>query len=104
MNRQNKINLKGLSARSSVKSCALMLAVFLILYSSCETTEHKEERIARMYCGYCHAFPDPSLLDRATWNQSVLPLMEFHMGNVSMNMIARIHPEDIDNVLSSLPS
>ncbi|HLT73346.1 MAG TPA: VCBS repeat-containing protein, partial [Cyclobacteriaceae bacterium] len=81
-----------------------MLAVFLILYSSCETPEHKEERIARMYCGYCHAFPDPSLLDRTTWDKSVLPLMEFHMGNVSMNMIARIHPEDIDNVLSSLPS
>lgn len=104
MNRQNKINLKGLSVRSLVKSCALMLAVFLILYSSCETPEHKEERIARMYCGYCHAFPDPSLLDRATWDKSVLPLMEFHMGDISKNIIARIHPEDMDEVLSSLPS
>jgi len=93
-----------MSPRSLAKRCALMLAIFLILYSACETPEHKEERIARMYCGYCHAFPDPSLLDRATWDESVLPMMEFHMGSTSMNMIARIHPEDIDYVLSSLPS
>lgn len=93
-----------MSPRSLAKRCALMLAIFLLLYGACETPEHKEERIARMYCGYCHAFPDPSLLDRATWDKSILPMMEFHMGATSSLMVTKIHPEDLDYVLSALPS
>lgn len=92
-----------MSPRSLAKRCAFFAATAILLYNSCETPEQKEERIARMYCGYCHAFPDPSLLDRATWDKSVLPLMEFHMGATSSFMVAKIHPADLDYVLSALP-
>lgn len=33
------------------------------------------ERLARGYCGACHAFPEPQLLDKATWQAGVLPQM-----------------------------
>lgn len=93
-----------MSPRLWAKRCALLVASALLLYSACETPEHKEERIARMYCGYCHKFPEPTLLDRATWDKSVLPLMEFHMGKIDNNILSTIHPADIDYVLPSLPS
>jgi len=33
------------------------------------------ERLAHTYCAACHAFPDPSLLDKNTWRTGVLPQM-----------------------------
>jgi hypothetical protein len=93
-----------MSPRSLAKRCTLALAGALILYSACETPEHKEERIARMYCGYCHAFPHPELLDRSTWEKSVLPLMAFHMGSTDTDIVGTINPADLDYVLASLPA
>lgn len=87
-----------------VRSIAWAIAGVIILYTSCETPEHREERIARTYCGYCHAFPDPTLLDRKTWDASVLPLMAFHMGATNSRIITTINPADIDYVLAALPS
>jgi FG-GAP-like repeat len=33
------------------------------------------EALARVQCASCHAFPDPSLLDKKTWVENILPLM-----------------------------
>jgi len=33
------------------------------------------ERLAHSYCAACHAFPEPSLLDKSTWRTGVLPQM-----------------------------
>lgn len=49
-------------------------------------------------------FPEPALLDRMIWDQSVLPLMAFHMGATNSRIITSINPADIDYVLSALPS
>jgi hypothetical protein len=87
-----------------VRVITLVIAGVIILYTSCETPEHREERIARMYCGHCHVFPEPALLDRMTWSQSVLPLMAFHMGATNSSIITSINPADIDYVLSVLPA
>lgn len=38
------------------------------------------ERLARVVCSGCHLFPDPNLLDRATWIDQVLPRMETRLG------------------------
>jgi hypothetical protein len=36
--------------------------------------------LAQQYCGGCHLFPDPSLLDKKTWTTGVLPNMALRLG------------------------
>jgi hypothetical protein len=38
------------------------------------------KRLALQYCGMCHLFPDPSLLDKKTWIDRVLPNMGLRLG------------------------
>lgn len=40
----------------------------------------KGKELAAQYCGSCHAVPDPSLLDAATWERGVLPQMGPRLG------------------------
>lgn len=40
----------------------------------------KERRIAVDYCSSCHMMPDPSLLDKKTWTDHVLPAMGPRLG------------------------
>ncbi|HLT80452.1 MAG TPA: VCBS repeat-containing protein [Cyclobacteriaceae bacterium] len=94
-----------LTPMSMVGGIAGVALAALIFYTSCESREHRKERIARMYCGQCHVFPEPELLDRKTWIESVLPLMAFHMGATNNSrVLLTIDPGDIDYVLSALPS
>lgn len=37
-------------------------------------------QLAEQYCAGCHLFPSPSLLDKKTWINSVLPNMGYRMG------------------------
>lgn len=41
--------------------------------------------LARQYCGSCHAFPEPRLLDKTTWEKDVLPAMGERLGINSFN-------------------
>src|SRR5687767_6181861 len=88
--------------------CRLLIAAASVLLivgvNSCNTLATKEERLARKYCGACHLFPDPSLLDKRTWNNTVLPQMAFRMGYKDSRMIARISPADLPFVLQTIPS
>lgn len=38
-------------------------------------------QLALPYCSSCHAFPEPELLDRSTWEQVVLPRMGYFLGH-----------------------
>jgi len=38
------------------------------------------EQLAKAYCGTCHLFPEPGLLDKKTWKESVLPNMGWRLG------------------------
>ncbi|MEO8416609.1 MAG: VCBS repeat-containing protein [Ginsengibacter sp.] len=38
------------------------------------------EELARIYCATCHVFPEPSLLDKSTWKEHVLPNMGWRLG------------------------
>ncbi len=40
----------------------------------------KGEEMAKVYCGSCHQFPDPSLLDAKSWSNGVLPAMGERLG------------------------
>lgn len=49
------------------------------------------EALARVYCGSCHTFPAPDLLDKRTWREQTLPRMSIRLG-LSPEMIDK-HPE-----------
>ncbi len=38
------------------------------------------QELAKAYCASCHLYPDPTLLDKSTWQTSVLPKMAQHLG------------------------
>lgn len=38
------------------------------------------KQLAQTYCASCHAFPEPNLLDKATWQNGVLPKMYARLG------------------------
>jgi hypothetical protein len=43
---------------------------------------------AKAYCGTCHIFPEPELLDKKTWSEKTLRRMKIRMG---------LSPQDIEN-------
>lgn len=72
-----------------------------ICVTGCES--QKDERLAKRYCASCHAFPEPALLDKKTWDRYVLPQMAFRMGLPDMNLLLRMNEADRVIVMKSLP-
>jgi len=65
----------------------IAVAFFISLLISCNTTKKtEEEALAQSYCGSCHQMPSPDLLDKKTWQESVLPQMALRLGVVPQNM------------------
>lgn len=61
-----------------LKGCWLLLTA--CTYVSEDTGAPVGKQLAQTHCGSCHRFPEPSLLDKATWKESVLPVMGLHLG------------------------
>jgi hypothetical protein len=78
------------------------LVIISLSILSCENQQQKDQRLAKQYCGSCHAFPDPSLLDKNTWEKKVMPEMAFRMGldNTQLNTISF---EDQASIVMTLP-
>src|SRR3954463_5970956 len=53
----------------------------LSMLGACSAPHPKSgEELAHAYCSSCHAFPEPQLLDRRTWQNGVLPQMAPRVG------------------------
>ena len=59
-------------------SCLIGLCVACAL-ASCQR-QPEGARLAHTYCGACHVFPEPALLDKQTWLSGVLPQMAPRLG------------------------
>ena len=58
------------------------------LLTSCNGARQSDgEKLARTYCAACHAFPEPQLLDKQTWQSGVLPQMAQRLG-IGTNTLA----------------
>jgi hypothetical protein len=68
----------------------------------CSCGEKKPEALAKQHCSSCHAFPDPSLLNKKIWQKGVLPEMAFRMG-LDYSKLHAINQSDYNEVLKSLP-
>ena len=65
-------------------STSLQTAAIVVVYfslASCRAPYRSDgERLARTYCAACHDFPEPQLLDKASWRAGVLPQMAPRVG------------------------
>lgn len=53
------------------------------------------EQLAKVYCASCHLFPEPSLLDKKTWRDGVLPNMGLRLGiRAGVNPYAEMDSEE----------
>ncbi len=79
--------------------------LLVVLLFSCESSEKKDERLAKQHCSSCHVFPEPNLLPKKIWTEEVLPNMAFRMGLVDLMEGAQNLPlEDLITVASTLPA
>jgi hypothetical protein len=49
-------------------------------YTPPKPSNQSGKMLSQTYCGSCHQVPDPTLLDKATWESSVLPKMAQRLG------------------------
>jgi VCBS repeat protein len=62
-------------------STARVLAFACLSLAACNGPRSSAgEKLARTYCASCHAFPEPQLLDKSTWQSGVLPQMAMRLG------------------------
>jgi hypothetical protein len=73
-----------------------------VLLLSCESPQQKSERLAKKYCSSCHVFPEPTLLDKKSWEKGVLPQMAFRMG-IEFSLLQSFSENDMKEVLKTLP-
>lgn len=82
----------------------IALLIFIIMgYNGCESDVKKAERLAKVHCASCHLFPDPGMLDKKTWEKSVLPEMGFRMGFLVYGIMEKINPTELQEIVESLP-
>lgn len=68
------------SYRLLVTCVVLCLWAFSCKHSSRSETILAGKALAEKHCSGCHLVPDPSLLDKATWTNGVLPAMAEQLG------------------------
>lgn len=83
----------------SIFSTIAFLGAFLLIWTNtaCDQKEH-ERKIAELYCGSCHLFPEPTLLDKKNWTEGVLPQMAIRMGLVDPDF-TQLDPEEYQKIL-----
>ena len=82
--------------------CLVVVILAGICSLKCTTGPGKDERLARTYCGSCHLYPDPQLLDKTTWEKHVLPQMRFRMG-LDLTPLWKLPPDEIDIITGVIP-
>ncbi|HEY2852356.1 MAG TPA: FG-GAP-like repeat-containing protein [Gemmatimonadaceae bacterium] len=71
----------ALPPRGRTQKTLLVFVLGISLLSSCRSRyKTKGEELAHTYCAACHVFPDPSLLDKKSWQLGVLPQMATRLG------------------------
>jgi len=69
----------------------VLMGSFFAFVAACKNDQGKDtksrnalvsegERLAKIRCGVCHAFPEPALLPQETWKQYILPRMGYMLG------------------------
>jgi len=80
------------------------LALVCSVLAHCRSPKSEGEKLAHQYCSACHAFPDPELLDKNTWQASVLPQMAPRLGTGDQSLSAQMSRNPHMTVLATAVS
>ena len=80
----------------------LFISLIALYCPGCIHTKDSGEHLAKTYCGSCHVYPDPTLLDRKTWQDHVLPQMRFRMG-LDLTPLWTLPADEIDVITRMIP-
>jgi hypothetical protein len=72
----------------------IVAIIFIALMTFACSSKKTGEELAKENCSSCHKFPDPSLLDKKTWNDKVLLDMSYRMGMRNKFELAAQIPEE----------
>jgi len=72
----------------------IVAIVFIALLTFACSSKKTGEELAKENCSSCHKFPDPSLLDKKTWNDKVLVDMSYRLGMRNKFELAAQIPEE----------
>ncbi len=92
--------------RMNYRSLSLLfIIVFIIaafLFCSCHDAE-TNQNLAKRTCAACHLFPDPSLLDKRSWQKGVFPEMALRMG-LDLSKLPGTDATELNEILKALPA
>jgi hypothetical protein len=91
------------------------IILFVIFFASCSLKKSHEgnseepkvsglsgKELANIHCSGCHLFPDPNLLTKEIWMNSVLPKMGLRLGMVDyFNEMTRMSVEEMELLLKN---
>lgn len=80
-----------------------LVAITLTAIGSCGDFNSRPESLANRHCSTCHAFPDPSLLDKKTWQSGVFPEMAFRMG-LDVSKLPNTNELELNEIIKTLPA
>jgi cytochrome c553 len=86
----------GLLLLSALEGCSSEAS-----YRPPAPTDAPGDELARTWCGSCHAFPEPHLLDKETWRTRIMPEMASRLGlsPEGYNPYTRMEYEDLQVLL-----
>jgi len=77
----------------------IAFGALILLVNACNfDSKSEEEQLAQSYCGSCHELPAPSMLDKKTWKDGVLPKMALRLGiepAPTMSLYGQLSPDEI---------
>lgn len=82
---------------------SLSILLSITLYTCRESEVNKGRRLANKYCSACHLFPEPSLLDKKTWKNGVMPKMAFYLGLNYSEMLS-LSERNMEAALKAIPA
>ena len=91
-----------------MRYCTISLLLLLILAACTSGGRRRPPRptglsgqeLAEIHCGNCHLLPAPGLLDKATWENGVLPEMAYRLGmRDPLEKLGQLEPDEIAAVL-----
>ena len=76
--------------------------ILSLIFVSCQSGKESEgEALAKKNCASCHKFPDPSLLDKKTWKEGVLPEMAYRLGvGNRFDLLTKIPEEQYESAMN----
>ena len=81
----------------------LTMLTVLTVAGSCGNLDKSPEALARRHCSTCHAFPEPSLLTKKSWESGVFPEMAYRMG-LDVSRLPMTTPLELKVILNAIPA